>query len=383
VAAAAAAHTAVEARAGSAVAWHVDLPGAGGPLARAGTLVFAASRVRAIADGHVIHGEPGAMVAALDAAGGAPAWRAWLDGDEWVVVSALAGASDGGCIVGGSFSGTLRADGAAGAPHIVTAANRSDGFVARLTATGEVAWLVRFGGLGADAVTGVSASGDRVALVGTFAATAELGGETLHAFDDMAAFADVVVAELDAGTGAKLWARSFGGPADDEAAGVAIDAAGRVVVAATARGVEHVSGRDLVVAGASVPLVAWWSASGEPGPAILVGNGSAAGARGVATVGEHAVVAGFYRGSIALGSRTVTASGVDAAFAVELDASGGAVRAWSIDGQGREDVAGIASVPGGFVMGIEHTANVAIDAVTLPAVEDPLAGAAIAVRGVP
>ncbi len=360
VAAATGAHTVVEAHAGSAVAWRAELAGAGGPMARAGTLVFAASRVRGTADGRSIHGEPGAMVAALDAATGTPAWRAWLDGDEWALVTAIAGTGDGGCIVGGTFSGTLRVDGATGAPRIVTAANRSDGFVARLTATGDVAWLVRFGGLGADAVAGLAVAGDRVALTGTFAAGAELGGETLHAFDDDAPFADAVVAELDLKTGTKLWAQSFGGSADDEVGGVAIDTAGRVVVAATARGVVHVSGRDLVVHGDAAPRIAWWSGSGAPGPAVLLGSG-AAGARGVTTVGEHAIVAGFYRAAIAIGARNIVAAGADAAFAAELDASGGVVRAWPIDGPGREDVVAVGPVPGGFVLGVDHTATVTVD----------------------
>jgi hypothetical protein len=371
----------VEARRGADVAWHAELAGAGGPLATAGSAVFAVTRVRGSADGVVVHGEPGAEVVALDAGAGAVRWRVRLDGDEWVVASSLAATPDGGCVVGGVFSGTIRLDGADGKPHVVTSANRSDGFVARLSAGGEVAWLVRFGGLGADAVTGVAAAGDRVALVGTFVATAELGGEPLKAFDEHSPLADAVVAELELATGHLVWEQTFGGSADDEPAGVAIDAAGRVAVAGNARDVVHVAAQDLVVHGDSEAMVAWWSGSGAAAGAVLLGGVGPSALRGIAAVGDRVVVAGSYRGGIELGARRLTAAGGDDAFAAELDATGAVIGAWDIAGPGREDVVAVAGDGGGFVVGVQHTAAATVDgSAALAAPADPLTGAAVVVR---
>nr|HEX4316589.1 hypothetical protein [Kofleriaceae bacterium] len=393
VAAATGARAVVEARRGATVAWHAELAGAGGPIAASGGLVCAASRVRGTGDGGVaIHGEPGAIVTALDAATGAVRWRARLDGNEWIVVTALAAAPDGGCIVGGTFSGTARFDGDVGAaatgsaarePTIVSAASRSDGFVARLAPSGDVAWVTRFGGLGADAVAGVAAAGNRVALVGTFASTAVLGGVELPAFDPKSPLADIVVAELDLATGARAWAQTFGGAADDEAAGVAIDASGRVWVAATARETVRVADQDFVARGPADGLVVELSGSGAPQGAALLGGADFDGLRGVVAAGDRAVVAGFYSGAIQVGAQRLVAGGGDDAFVAELDPAGGIARVWPITGPGREDVIALAPLPGGFAVAVSHTAAATIDGVAVPAPADPLAGAAIAVRAAP
>ncbi len=57
-----------------------------------------------------------------------------IDSSEWAVIAAAAPAEDGGVLVGGSFGGTLRI----GAKVVSSDGQRSDGFVARLTAAGEV-----------------------------------------------------------------------------------------------------------------------------------------------------------------------------------------------------------------------------------------------------
>ena len=64
-------------------------------------------------------------------------------------------------IVGGSFAGTLRIG-----ERVIASAGGSDGFVARVH-EGQPVWLVRVGGAGADAVQGVAATKDRVAIAGT------------------------------------------------------------------------------------------------------------------------------------------------------------------------------------------------------------------------
>jgi len=177
--------------------------------------------------------------------------------------------------------------------------------------------------------------------------------------------ADGFVAELDA-AGARRWVQSFGGSADDAVAGVAIDARGRVAVAATARDTVHVGATELTASGTADGLVAWWAADGTALAAVLVGGPDFDGLRAIAPAGERVVVAGFYSGAIRLGSRALTAGGGDDAFVAELDASGAIVGAWSIGGDGREEVTALAAIPGGFVAGVAHTAGARIDDAVLP-----------------
>ncbi|HEU4534957.1 MAG TPA: hypothetical protein VFS00_12600, partial [Polyangiaceae bacterium] len=141
-------------------------------------------------------------VTALDAATGAIAWRLPIAASQKPEITSLV-AIDGGVIIGGSFVGTLRL----GARELPSAGG-DDGFVARLTASGEVAWLVRVGGPGADAVRGVAVAGDRVAIAGTCAAGADLLGQPLPRSDEGSSDPEVFVAELGA-AGALGWARAF------------------------------------------------------------------------------------------------------------------------------------------------------------------------------
>ena len=137
--------------------WSVQLAGTGGPLATGNGLVYAAASAK-------LRGDPAAIVSALDAASGAERWKLPIDSTGWSVITALAATSDG-VLAAGSFQGTLRAG-----DSVVGSAGETDGFVARVTADGKVAWLVRMGGPGSDAIQGAAISGDRIAIAGTFAA---------------------------------------------------------------------------------------------------------------------------------------------------------------------------------------------------------------------
>ena len=353
-------------------AWHAELPGGGGPIACTGALVLVTSSAR-------MRGEPGSLVVALDAATGAERWRASFDATEWALIAAIAPLADGGAVIGGSFGGTLRSG-----TQLVSSAGRADGFVARLGPDGQVAWLVRAGGAGADAVQGVAAAAGRIAIAGTFAAGAELGGHVLAPVDPRSPAADAFVAELDPATGGRRWSATYGGPGDDAVAGVAIDGAGRIVVAGTAPGPVHAGGADLTPRGAADGLVAWFQPTGEPGTAILVGGEDFDGLSGIAAAGERVVIAGFFSGTIPLGGRALTAGGGDDSYLAALDAGGAVTDAWQVGGEGREEIAALAAVPGGFVAGVTHSARAQIDGApaTLPAPADPASGAALVVRAV-
>jgi hypothetical protein len=370
--------TAIEALRAETPTWRAELDGSGGPLVVSAHRVIAALGGSGSAAGIALRGEPGAALAALDAATGTPAWQLAIDATEWSVITSLAAIPDG-VIAAGSFAGTLRIG-----DRVVSSAGKADGFVARIATTGPtagVAWLIRLGGPGADAVQGVAAAGDRIAIAGTFTAGADVLGQPLAAFDDRSPASDGFVAELDSG-GALRWAQSFGGKLDDAVAGVAIDARGAVAVAASVRGTLRVGGADVVARGPADALVAWWTADGAPGTAIQLGGSDFDGLRAIAAIGDRVVVAGFYSGAIQLGDRALAAAGGDDAFIAALDATGRVTEAWPISGDGREEITTLAAIPGGFVAGVTHTAAAMLDGAALPAPRDPMTGAAILVRPV-
>ncbi len=366
----------IEARRGGSTVWSVKLAGRSGALAQRTPLVFASLTGTGALANQPIRGEPGAMVVALDAASGASRWTTAIESSEWATISSLAASSDG-VLVGGTFSGTLRI-----ATSVVSSAGKSDGFVVRLGPTGQPMWLIRVGGLGADAVQGVDARDGRIAVAGTFAAGAELAGTPLPAFDERAPFADGFVAELDERTGARTWAASFGGKLDDAVAGVAIDRAGRIVIAANARETVHVGGVDLDAQGDADGVVAWWTKEGVASRAVLIGGLDFDGLRAITAVGDRIVVAGFFSGSLRLGNRTLTAGGGDDAFIAALDAHGTILESWQVGGAGREEVTSLASLPGGFLAGVAHTAAANVAGAALPSPKDPMSGAALVVRPV-
>jgi len=315
-----------------APAWRTELAGNGGPLVRAGELVIEALAVP-------MRGSPAAIAVALDAATGAERWRRPIDSSEWVVVTALAAAGSD-TLVAGSFSGTLRA-----ADKVVSSGGRADGFVARLSARGEVAWLVRMGGPSADAVQGIAIAGDRIAIAGTFGAGADLLGAVLPAADEKSPLADGFAAEL-APDGTRRWAATFGGKGEDTVAGVAIDSKGRVVVAATARGSVNAGGAELVAQGPADGLLVWFERDGKPGPALLIGGPELDGLSAITAAHGRIVAASFTRDA-----STITA--YDGATAVQ---------SWPIAGE----VAALAALPHGFLAGVAAPRGIALLARDVP-----------------
>lgn len=361
----------IEAR-GSAT-WTTTLDGVAGPVAMAGEVIVAMGGSGSVA-GILMRGQPGAALLALDGATGAIRWKLAVDATEWAVIAAVSATPDG-IAIAGSFAGTLRI-----ADSVVASAGRTDGFVARLALDGTLQWLVRIGGEGADGIAGVALATDRVAIAGTFAAGADVLGEALESIDARSLLADAFVAELDR-AGHRVWAKAFGSAADDHVAGVAIDARGRVVVAAIVREAMRIDGAEYVARGAADGLVAWFSPTGETGPALLLGGADFDGLRAICAVGERVVVGGFFSGALALGDRRLIAGGGDDAFLASL-ADGRVVESWPITGEGREEIVALSAIPGGFVVGISHTASATIGSATLASPADPLGGFGVVVRGV-
>jgi hypothetical protein len=238
---------------------------------------------------------------------------------------------------------------------------------------------VRLGGQLADGVQGVTARGGKIAIAGTFSLTADILGEPLESIDERSPFGDAFVAELDA-TGARRWSKTFGSRGDDAVAGVAIDGNGRVVVAANVRDVLSLAGAAVVPKGDGDGLLVWFGDGGEIGTSVLVGGNDFDGITAIAAVADRVVIGGFFRDELQLGDRVLNSFGSDDAFLAALDENGTVHTSWHVAGAGREEITALHAVPGGFVAGIAHTADLGVDDAKLAAPVDPMTGAAIIVR---
>jgi hypothetical protein len=277
-------------------------------------------------------------------------------------------ASDGeDAIAVGVFADTLRIGGA-----MLTATNLEDGFVARFDDKGVVRWLAHIHGPDAQvpSAVAVDAAGNSY-VVGSTKGTLQIDSTSLTANVE-----DAFVVKLDA-AGTVVWARLFGGPAEDRAHGVAVDASEHPVVVGEFRGAfgvaslnaanadlfvarlgddgeplwaEQLGGMvtaradDVAIGPGAIAVAATVTGNtvvnGEPiaavdedaialvydGDGVLTahrwfpdaGDGSA---RAIAFAGGDVVIGGTFATSIDLGELMLTGDGTIDSFALQLDAS--------------------------------------------------------------
>ncbi len=345
--------------------WSVALIGAAGPMGAVGARIVATEQAA-----------PGTASALLiEAKSGAVSRRVPILSTELVTLGDVA-VCDGGAVIAGSFTGTLRVG-----DKLVSTGGLRDGFVAALDAAGAVTQLVRMGGPGDDAFTAADCRGQELAAVGTFSAGAELRGVELTRLAEKTATPDGLVMKLRGGEVA--WQRSFGGSREDLPADVALTSAGDIAVVGMARG-ELVAGPlTLTVGGLADGYLARWTADGTPRDALLIGGADYDATTRVIAIGERLAIAGFYSGAISLGGATFTARGGDDAMLVLVD--GTALRALPFGGDGREEIAAMAragegsSGGDGLVLGLSHTAGFEAFGQHVAAPADPLGGATVVI----
>ncbi|MBI5800331.1 MAG: immunoglobulin domain-containing protein [Verrucomicrobia bacterium] len=248
----------------------------------------------------------------------------------WGVVAGGAGAdaangvavdASGNAFVVGHFTGTAMF----GATQLTNAGAR-DGFLAKISPSGQTLWLRAIGGAGFDAVNAVAVdTGGNCYIVGNYEGIANFGSVALTN-SSASSFSDVFIAKFDTG-GATVWARSLGVAAfSDLGSAVALDGAGNVFVAGQST-FPSFSGVALTNHGRI--FVAKYDNSGNPQWARKAGGGStgqsdtatalAADAAGnVYLAGVFASAAANFDGSLALANE----GGLDA-FLARFDGTGG------------------------------------------------------------
>ncbi len=168
-------------------------------------------------------------------AAGALAWVSRIGGAGTESVTALARDGSGNLYLGGGFEGSASFSAGAGAV-VLNSQGAEDGFVAKFTADGGLAWARRFGGLANDGVADVAVDGAGNAYAaGSFSGTANaLPAPGPSILSDGSA-QDGFVLSLDP-SGAVRWALPVGGTQDDATTALAATSAGTVTVSGSFRG---------------------------------------------------------------------------------------------------------------------------------------------------
>lgn len=138
----------------------------------------------------------------------------------------------GGVVITGRLEGSADLGGGP-----LLGAGSADVFVAAFDGTGKHEWSKRFGSAGNERGTGVAVDpAGNLIVVGYFGGSFDFGGAPLTA-----AGADSFVAKLSS-TGGHLWSKSFGGPGNQFAMDVGVDAAGAIAIAGMSNGTADLGG---------------------------------------------------------------------------------------------------------------------------------------------
>ena len=306
-----------------------------------------------------------AFVTKLSSSGG-HLWSTYLGGNGFDEGYGVAVDGSGNIVVAGSTSSSGWVSGGFDTTYN---GGLYDGFVAKLSSSGDHLWSTYLGGSGWTDGYGVAVEGSGNILVtgGTNSSGWVSGG-----FDTtLGGYVDAFVAKLSS-SGGLLWSTYLGGSDDDWGNGVAVDGSGNIVVT----GVTESSGYE-THGGYRDAFVAKLSSSGSLLWSTYLGGSGGDGGYGVAVDGSgNIVVTGDTSSSgwVSGGFDTILDGDSDA-FVAKLSASGGHL--WStylggniddwgwgvaVDGSGNILVTGGTSSNGWVSGGFDTTFNDSIDA---------------------
>ena len=232
---------------------------------------------------------------------------------------------DGSVVVVGKFRDAFNpGDGQllVATPSVDPTAPTTDVYVARYSADGWPLWAIRLGGPGDDGAedAGVAIDAAGAVYVGTtFRGPIDVGFGPV-----VAAATDGLLIKLDP-LGAPVWARVLSGTGDERVGGVAF-ADGVVWVGASFGGTLDLGTGPLVAQGPADLLLAGWTADGALVAAAPVGGAGTEHAYSLAIdAAGRAVVAGSLGGTSVIGASALTSAGSIDLLAVQVDPASGAV----------------------------------------------------------
>jgi hypothetical protein len=201
----------------------------------------------------------------------------------------------------------------------------TDIFVAKYSSTGGYVWAKTVGGTGADGGTAVKVDGSsNVFVTGYISGSVDFGGGSLVS----AGGQDVFLVKYSS-TGGHLWSKRFGSTATDQGTGVSTDTSGNVIVVGTFNGSINLGGGGLTSAGGRDMFVAKFSATGQHLWSKRFGGTGNDDVRGVAVdAAGDVLLTGQFLGTINFGGTNLTSAGFEDIFLAKLSgAAGGHV--WS------------------------------------------------------
>jgi hypothetical protein len=224
---------------GSALVYSSYLGGSGDDYAH-GVTVSSAGAARLVGTTHssnfptlaafqsVFAGESDAFVSALNASGSALTFSTLLGGSGTEIGSGVALDSSGALYVTGATSSTNLP---LSSPLQATNAGNFDGFVAKFSASGGVAYATYLGGSGRDEATAIAVDSAGAALIAGHTLSTNFPA-TGTGFQSMkSGSTDGFVAKVAAGGGSLSGASYLGGSGDDRALAVVVDTKGATVIA--------------------------------------------------------------------------------------------------------------------------------------------------------
>ena len=288
-----------------------------------------------------------------------PSWAKSIGGTLYDDGNSVATDSSGNVYVIGYYRGTVTIG-----SITLTSAGDTDVFVAKYNTSGTVQWAKSIGGASSDRGHGIATdSSGNVYVTGYYQGTVTIGSTTLTS----AGSYDVFVAKYNT-SGTFQWVKSISGTSTDNGTGIATDSSGNVYVIGYYVGtIDFGSGTSLTSAGSGDAFVAKYNTGGTVQWAKSIGNTGSDAGFGIATDSSGNVyVIGYYRGTVTIGSTTLTSAGNADAFVAKYDTSGTPQWAKSIGDTGTDAGLGIATDSSGnvYVIGY-YRGTVTIGSITL------------------
>ena len=297
---------------------------------------------------------PGTSDAALVVKYGPTGTCAWskLFGDAGAAASHVTGlASDlaGDVYVAGDIAGSIDFGGGK-----LTSGGGTDGYLAKLDANGGYLWAQRFGDAAEQLATRVTVDqGGNAVVIGTYQGTLDLGGGKSVT---SAGAEDVFVAKWSP-QGTVLWVKTFGGAGNQLGRDVVVDGSNAIFITGVNNGTIDLGAGPLVSAGMGDAFIAKLDANGVPQWSKEFGDGGDQTGTGVAVdAAGNLIVTGSFETKLDLGGGYVfTSLALHDVWLAKFDTGGKLL--WGAAGQGADnqlsddvgvDLSGNITIFGGF-----------------------------------
>ena len=199
------------------------------------------------------------------------------------------------------------------------ASGYDDVFVAKFDADGNLQWIKRTGGSGANSGSGISVDANGNSYVtGYFKETVTFGADTLTSISGSN---DVFVAKIDT-DGNWQWAKQAGGSDSDYGSGISVDANGNPYVTGRFKATATFGAFTLTSSGDFDVFVARIDTDGNWQWAKQAGGWGSDFGKSISAANGNSYVTGYFSETVTFGADTLTSSGSMDVFVAELDKHG-------------------------------------------------------------